>query len=308
LPEFKDVQVYVGGDNGDEKLVKPNRPITVRDLLTHTSGLTYGIFGDTPVDEMYRKAEVHDRSVPLEEAVHRMAKIPLLYHPGQQWHYSRSTDVLGRLVEVTSGMTLDDFFRQRICEPLEMKDTAFYVPAEKVDRFPVNYRWDKSGSRTIADHPATSRYLEPPKSLSGGGGLVSTALDYLQFCQMLLNGGQLGNVRLLSSKTVNLMTMNHLGDAISPTEGVQLGPGSGFGLGFRVVLDASRNQRLTSVGSYGWGGMASTMFFIDPREQLIGIVMTQKFPTDLRFRDEFQTAVYQAIVDSYIVNSGNNGN
>ncbi len=297
LPEFKDVRVYVGGDSGDEEFVEPVRPITVRDLLTHTSGLSYGIFGSTPVDAMYRQAEVHDESVPLEEMVRRMAKMPLLYQPGQQWHYGRSTDVLGRLVEVASGMTLDDFFRQRIFEPLKMKDTAFYVPAEKVERFPVNYQWGESGNRTIADHPATSRYLKRPISLSGGGGLVSTAHDYLRFCQMLLSGGQLGDVRLLSPKTVKLMTMNHLDDAISHANGDPLGPGSGFGLGFRVILDASRSQKLTSVGSYSWGGMASTMFFIDPQEQLIGIVMMQKFPTDLRFRDEFQTAIYQAIVE-----------
>jgi len=299
LPEFEDVQVYEENIGGDVKLIKPSRRITVRDLFTHTSGLTYGIFGSTAVAAKYREANVHDESVPLEEMVRRMAKMPLLYNPGHQWHYGRSTDVLGRLIEVVSDMTLDEFFLRRIFEPLGMMDTAFYVPSEKVDRFPVNYRWDESGNRTIADDPATSRYLKRPVSLSGGGGLLSTPHDYLRFCQMLLNGGELGDTRLLSPKTVKLMTMNHLDEAISPVEGVQLGPGAGFGLGFRVILDPSRNQRLTSAGCYGWGGMASTMFFIDPQEQLVGIIMTQKFPTDLRLRDEFQTAIYQAIVDSY---------
>lgn len=231
--------------------------------------------------------------------VRKLAGIPLLHHPGEHWQYSVSTDVLGHLIEVLSKTKLDEFFRQRIFEPLGMKDTAFHVPAEKLHRFPVSYRWAGPDARSIADHPQQSRYRAAPTFLSGGGGLVSTASDYLRFCQMLLGGGRLGDVRLLSPKTVQLMTLNHLDDAKVPTTGVGLGAGAGFGLGFRVVLDLARNQQLASVGTHGWGGLASTSFFVDPKERLIGIVMTQKLPTDLRLWDEFETAVYQAIVESY---------
>jgi CubicO group peptidase (beta-lactamase class C family) len=230
--------------------------------------------------------------------------LPLLFHPGEQWNYGVSTDVLGRLVEVWSGMTLDEFFRQRIFKPLGMNDTGFDVPASKIERFTVNYQWgaspvaigDATGKRIVADHPSRSRYASPAKFYSGGGGLVSTANDYLRFCQMMLNGGVLDGARLLSPKSVQLMTMDHAARARKP--GAILGKGTGFGLGFQVVTDAAEHQRIGSLGAYDWAGMASTSFFIDPKEQLIGILMTQKLPTDARLMAEFRTAVYQAIVES----------
>lgn len=302
LPEFKDVQVY--GENG--ALVKPKRPISVRDLMSHTSGFTYGFFSDTPVDKQYRAANLLAGELTLAEFTKKLSTLPLLFHPGEQWQYGVSTDVLGRLVEVLSGSKLDEFFRQRIFKPLGMNDTGFDVPAHKLERFTVNYQWgmsplalgDATGKRVIADHPSKSRYARPATFFSGGGGLVSTAHDYLRFCQMLLNGGTLDGVRLLSPKSVQLMTLDHTAHAQKPTAGVRLASGAGFGLGFQVVTNAADYQRLGSVGTYDWSGAASTSFFIDPKEQLIGIMMTQKMPTDLRLMVEFRTAVYQAIVES----------
>jgi CubicO group peptidase (beta-lactamase class C family) len=302
LPEFKDVQVY--GENG--ALEKPKRPISIRDLMSHTAGLTYGIFGDTPVDRQYRAANLLTGDLTLAEFTKKLSTLPLLFHPGERWNYGVNTDVLGRLVEVLSGVTLDEFFRQRIFKPLGMNDTAFDVPADKLERFTVNYQWGLSpfalgevtGKRIVADHPSKSRYARPAKFYSGGGGLVSTARDYLRFCQMLLNGGTLDGVRLLSPKSVQLMTIDHTAHARKPAAGVALGKGAGFGLGFQVVTDAADQQRIGSVGAYDWAGAASTSFFIDPKEQLIAIMMTQKFPADFRLMAEFRTAVYQAIVES----------
>jgi CubicO group peptidase (beta-lactamase class C family) len=302
LPEFKDVQVY--GENG--ALVKPKRPISIRDLMSHTSGLTYGFFSDTPVDRQYRAANLLGSEITLAEFSKKLAALPLLFHPGEQWQYGVSTDVLGRLVEVLSGVSLDEFFRQRIFKPLGMKDSGFDVPADKLDRFTVNYQWGMSpfgmandnAKRVIADHPSKSRYARPAKFYSGGGGLISTASDYLRFCQMMLNGGALDGVRLLSPKTVQLMTMDHSTNAKKPTAGVKPANGAGFGLGFQVVTDAAEHQRIGSLGAYDWAGAASTSFFIDPKEQIIAIMMTQKMPTDMRVMAEFRTMVYQAIIES----------
>lgn len=297
LPAFKNLKVYVDNGKPEGGREVPNRAVTIRDLMAHTSGLTYGLFGDSTVDRLYRQANPLDRSGTLKDMVDKLGELPLMFHPGERWQYSVATDVLGRLVELVSGQRLDRFFQERIFTPLGMKDTAFFVPADKLGRFPVNYRWSSDLKRSIADHPSSSSYRNAPSFLSGGGGLVSTAQDYLRFCQMLLNEGELDGTRLLGAKSVQLMTLNHIDDAVTPATGVTLGSGAGFGLGFRVILDLARSKKIGSAGSYSWGGMASTAFFIDPQEQLIGILMTQKFPTDLRARDEFQTAVYQAIIE-----------
>jgi CubicO group peptidase (beta-lactamase class C family) len=302
LPEFKDVRVY--GEGG--ALVKPKSPMTIRHLMAHTSGLTYGFFGNTPVDQQYRAANLMSGDSTLAEFTQKLAKLPLLFHPGEQWNYGVNTDVLGRLVEVWSGLTLDEFFRQRIFKPLGMNDTGFEVPAARLERFTTNYQWgmnplalgEITGKRTVSDHPSKSRYASPAKFFSGGGGLVSTAQDYLRFCQMLLNGGALDGTRLLSPKTVQLMTSDHTKQARLPQGGVALGRGAAFGLGFQVITDTAENQRIGSVGTFDWAGAASTSFFIDPQEQLIGILMTQKMPTDFRLMTDFRTAVYQAIVES----------
>ena len=294
IPKLKLPQVYVddGTENGGRERAK--REISIADLLSHRSGLTYGFFGSSAVDRLYQRTNVLDNN--LEELIDDLSKLPLSSHPGESFQYSVSTDVLGRLVEVLSGKSLRQFFQARIFEPLDMVDTDFYVPESKLDRLPVNYRWS-SQERSIADHPRESRYRQVPSFLSGGGGLVSSTRDYYRFCQMLLNGGVLYDQRLLGAKTVQMMTMDHLENTKKPTTGVTLGGGAGFGLGFRVVTNAAQNERLVSPGTYGWGGMASTAFFVDPQEELIGIVMSQKFPTDMRIRDEFQTAVYQAITE-----------
>ena len=302
LPEFKDVMVY--GEGG--ALVKPKQPMTIRHLMSHTSGLTYGLFGNTEVDKLYRAANLLSGDITLAEFTKKLSALPLMFHPGEQWNYGVSTDVLGRLVEVLSGMTLDEFFRQRIFKPLGMSDSGFDVPAAKLERFTTNYQWgmnpfalsEATGKRIVADHPSKSAYARPAKFYSGGGGLVSTAQDYLRFCQMMLNGGALDGVRLLSPKSVQLMTTDHTKHARNSPGSVALGKGAGFGLGFQVVTDLADHQRLGSVGTYDWAGAASTSFFIDPQEQLIGIMMTQKFPADFRLMTEFRTAVYQAIVES----------
>jgi CubicO group peptidase (beta-lactamase class C family) len=302
LPEFKDVQVY--GEGG--ALMKPKSPMTIRHLMAHTSGLTYGFFGNTPVDQQYRAANLMSGDSTLAEFTQKLAKLPLLFHPGEQWNYGVNTDVLGRLVEVWSGLTLDEFFRQRIFKPLGMNDTGFDVPAAKLERFTTNYQWglnplavgEAMGKRVVSDHPGKSRYASPAKFFSGGGGLVSTAQDYLRFCQMLLNGGMLDGARLLSPKTVQLITSDHTKHARLPQGGVALRRGAAFGLGFQVVTDTAENQRIGSVGTFDWSGAATTSFFIDPQEQLIGILMTQKMPADFRLMTEFRTAVYQAIVES----------
>jgi CubicO group peptidase (beta-lactamase class C family) len=302
LPEFKDVMVY--GEGG--ALEKPRSPMTVRHLMAHTAGLTYGLFGNTPVDQQYRAAGVFGGDVTLAEFTQKVAKLPLMFHPGEGWNYGVNTDILGRLVEVWSGVSLDEFFRQRIFKPLGMIDTGFDVPAAKIERFTTNYQWGASpfaigegaGKRIVADHPSKSAYARPAKFLSGGGGLVSTAQDYLRFCQLLLNGGALDGVRLLSPKSIQIMTMEHTKGVRLPTAGVTLSKGGGFGLGFQVVTDVAAQQRLGSVGTFDWSGAASTSFFIDPHEQVIGILLTQKFPFDARLNVEFRTAVYQAIVES----------
>ena len=308
LPEFAKMQVAV--DEKDPQTGKPTlktapakRPVTVRDLLRHTAGLTYGYFSDTLVDQEYRKARVLS-DLNLAEFVTNLTKIPLLYEPGTRWHYSVSVDVLGRLVEVVSGKPFDQFLQERIFTPLDMRDTGFYVPADKKDRFAKLYSPTKEGKIQPATICATRQecvekfpnavpsYLEPPTLLSGGGGLVSTAYDYLRFCQMLLNKGQYDGKRLLSRKTVQLMSSDNLGTIPG------MGPGAGFGLGFAVSKAPGEAGMMGSPGEYNWGGAAGTRFWIDPQEELIGIFMIQILPhTGLEYGSEFRVLAYQAIAD-----------
>lgn len=308
LPEFARMQVAV--EEKDPQTGKPSlktapakRPITVRDLLRHTAGLTYGFFSDTMVDQEYRKARILS-DLNLAEFVTNLSKIPLVYEPGARWHYSVSVDVLGRLVEVLSGKSFDQFLQERVFTPLEMRDTGFYVPADKKDRLAKLYSPTKDGKIQPAVICATRQecvekfpnavpsYLEPPTLLSGGGGLVSTTYDYLRFCQMLLNKGQYDGKRLLSRKTVQLMSSDNLG-AIPG-----MGPGAGFGLGFAVSKAPGEAGMMGSPGEYNWGGAAGTRFWIDPQEELIGIFMIQILPhTGLEYGSEFRVLTYQAIAD-----------
>ena len=297
LPELAGVKVYVETDDGNGRLEEPRRPMTIADLMMHTSGMTYGIFGDSEVDKKVRAANLLDRNSTTREMVEKLGKLPLFAHPGEHWQYGVSTDVLGELVTRVSGKTLDEFFAERIFKPLEMVDTGFSLPEEKLDRFPVNYRWALDGKREIAEAAATSTYLKKKPFLSGGGGLLGSTTDYLKFCQMILNDGEFDGQRLLSPKSVQLMGSNHIRDHVMPESGVRLGDGNGFGLGFRVRLDVPDTRQLGSPGTISWGGVASTMYFIDPKEELIGLIMTQKLPTDLRIRDEFTVAVYQSLIE-----------
>jgi CubicO group peptidase (beta-lactamase class C family) len=312
LPAFADVQVCAGMDATGMRLVRPERPPTVRDLMRHTAGLSYGWFQDTPVDQAYRDAKMDQRQYTLTEGVEMLAKLPLVYHPGRAWRYSFATDVLGRLVEVLSGESLDEFFQRHIFGPLGMQDTAFSVAPEKIDRFAACYTVSSAGqftatpgadsaparTLTLMEAPASSRFAKPPLFLSGGGGLVASTGDYLRFCQMLLNRGVVDGVRLLGRKTVETMTMNHLPAELIPINVSVPDPGAGFGLGVKVLVDQAASGRLGSPGMYGWGGAATTTFWIDPVEEIIGIFMTQFMPSGhYPITTEFQRTVYQAVVD-----------
>ena len=297
-----------GVGKGDESLVgqtrKPRRQPTIRDLLTHTAGLTYGIFGNTEVDKLYREARLMGPTQDLQTFVTELGKLPLQYEPGTQWHYSVAVDVQGALVEAVSGMSFWDFLRTRIFEPLDMADTYFTLPAAKHDRLAQLYAPEGVGNGgffaratgpglEVAAPAVSTRYLQGTKFHSGGGGLVSTTRDYLRFAQMLLNGGELDGVRLLSPKTIELMTMNHLGD-------IPMGfnrQGAGFGLGFGLVLDPGLSGEVSSAGEYNWGGAAGTRFWIDPEEELIGIFMVQSLPHRTRLGGEFKVLTYQALVE-----------
>ena len=290
IPEFKDLRVFLKKREEGLELVDLERGITIRDLLCHTAGLGYGWNDDPPLDEIYREADLFNREGTIKDMVEKLTKLPLLHQPGTKWHYSVSIDVLGYFVEVISGIPFDEFLEERIFKPLGMKDTAFYVPEESWDRFPTSYEPDENRGIKVNDAASTSRYLKPPSLFSGGGGLVSTAEDYMRFSQMLLNGGELKGTRLLGRKTVELMTMNHVSEEIRS--------GIGFGLGFLVVLDVAKTEELGSVGKFGWGGYAYTRFFIDPKEELIGIFMTQLAKNDeYTTHEEYRVLVYQSIVD-----------
>jgi CubicO group peptidase (beta-lactamase class C family) len=268
IPEFKESKVVTDPDSEQVTTVPADREVTVRDLMRHTSGLTYGIFGNTNVDKLYRRNMVlSGGNTTLEGMTQKLATIPLLYQPGTKWHYSVSTDVLGRVVEVASGQSLDTFFSERIFEPLGMEDTAFYVPAEKIGRFATNYGPNPQGGLRPIDEPETTRYANKPAFLSGGGGLVSTASDHMRFCLMLLNKGKLGDTRLLKGRTIRMMTRNQLPEQAYPI-GTGGRAGVGFGLGFSVRVEPSDKDRASRVGEYGWGGMASTHFWISPRDKI----------------------------------------
>lgn len=302
IPEFQDTMVL--GDDG--KLVKPARAMTVRDLFTHTSGLSYSFLMQGAVDKYYRdnKIEYSTWKGDLKSFCEALAQAPLVFSPGERWNYSNSTDVLGRVVEVASGMSLDQFFQTRIFGPLGMNDTGFHVPAESIDRLMACYRRDPiSGVTSLADQGgAGSSYARKPNVFSGGGGLASTIGDYFRFCLMLANGGELDGVRILSPKTLEFMTMNHLPgnktlkDMGDKTFSESRMDGSGFGLGWAVTTDVVATTQPGSVGTFSWGGMASTFFWIDPVEDLIAIQMTQLMPSGAYpIRPQFQQLVYAAI-------------
>jgi len=304
LPDFAHQRVFSGGGYGAVMTEPAVRAITFRDLLTHTSGLTYAFMQATPVDAIYRaqKLELPGSLEPLGEVVGRLAKVPLIAQPGTEWNYSVSSDVLGHLVAVISGRPFDEFLRERVMRPLEMVDTDFFVPPDKVNRFAANYERGPDGRPRLIEDPEASRFLQPPKAPSGGGGLVGTGRDYMRFCLMLLNRGACGSTRLLGRKTVELMTTNHLnGDMAAmgqPRFAESNYHGIGFGLGFSVMLDPAKAQIVGSRGEYAWGGMASTAFWVDPQEDMAVVMMTQLTPSSTYpIRRELRVLAYQAILD-----------
>jgi CubicO group peptidase (beta-lactamase class C family) len=300
LPEFADMKVAQTAPAGERvenpfTTVPAKRPITIKQLLTHTAGLPNAYRGWTQPE--YLKITVRQNpDETMADTLRRLSKLPLNFQPGEAWEYGPATDVVGRLVEVISGQSLDEYFRKRIFEPLGMRDTYFYLPASKADRFAALYRPGADKKIELAEAPGPgSRWVkEPHVYFSGAGGLVSTASDYFRFQQMMLNGGELDGVRLLGRKTVELMTANHTGDLpIWLT-----GPGYGFGLGYSVVKDVGAIGLPASSGSFGWGGAFCTYFWVDPAEDMVGIVMTQVRPYGhLNIRQEFQVLACQAIVD-----------
>lgn len=294
LPEFKSPKVAVANaanerHEGGSRLVPAEREITIRHLLTHTAGLASGTSGPT-IDALKKIPRKPEET--LDVYIHRLAELPLNFQPGTAWEYGPATDVLGRLVEVVSGQSLDQFFRQRILDPLAMKDTWFYLPNELTPRLATAYA--KQGN-TLTKLTAPGPANPSGKFFSGAGGLAGTAEDYFRFCQMLLNGGQLDNTRLVSRKTIEMMTANNIAKLPLWQDAYR---GYGFGLGFRVREDLGQSATLGSVGEYGWGGAYGTYFWVDPKEQMIGILMIQLMPyAHLNIRPEFQNAVTQAIID-----------
>jgi len=298
IPGFKDIKVFVRQTESGEELADLEREITIHHLLTHTSGLSYGSDEDSPIDALYRKARQElGEDATFEQMIEMLSTLPLVFQPGQGWRYSFSTDVLGYVVQVVSGMPFDVFLQQRIFEPLGMADTGFYVPPEEIDRLAALYEMSEEGGLRLVEGSAAGTYDRRPAFLSGGGGLVSTAHDYVRFAQMLLNGGELDGVRLLGRKTVELMAANHLPDSLLPFAVDPGNPswGYGFGLGWKVMLDPARAGILGSRGMYGWGGAASTEFWVDPREEMIGLIMAQLMPYQ-PLVEPFQVLVYQALV------------
>ena len=315
IPEWRDLRVRERAPDGGERLVEPRQPMTVRDVLMHTSGLGFG--GGPTLAELFAPENAErmrpglapgsrvGREATLATMIERYAGYPLEFHPGEHWFYSVSTDVCARLVEIMSGQRFDDYLRQVIFEPLGMTDTGFMVPESKADRFAACYRRDAGKNLVLVDDPRTSGYLREPSFLSGGGGLVSTTGDYLRFCQMMLNGGELDGARILGRKTVELMTSNHLPPgrdlqsvALPGGYGEVGFPGMGFGLTVAVTGPPTATQVIGSTGEYMWGGAASTIFWVDPVEDLTVVFMTQLLPSGtFNFRGQLKALIYPAIND-----------
>ena len=323
LPEFEATPVWSGGDAPISDVTTQRTPMLVKHLMNHTSGLTYGFMNSNPVDAQYREQaiEFQSRSESLADITRRLASIPLLCQPGSQWNYSVATDVLGRLVEVLSGMSLADFLQQRIFAPLKMVDTGFSVPEQTQHRFASLYApkvggdmssvggaatrvpQDERGGLVLQEGSAQSVYFEAPGSHSGGGGLVGTIGDYARFCQMLINEGELDGERILAPSTLRYMRTNQLPDNSDmagmgqPVWSETSYDGIGFGLGFAVVLDPVKASIIASKGEHHWGGAASTFFWVDPEKDLFVVFLTQLIPSSTYpIRRELRARVYQALV------------
>ena len=307
IPSWRDQKVWIEGEGERMKTREPGTPMTMRHVLSHTAGLTYGgslYPSKHPVDQVYQQLRVsREPGETVESFTEKLSKVPLRYEPGAAWMYSLATDVCGCLVELISGQSFDGFLAERIFEPLGMKDTALWVPPEKLGRFAANYERKRDKSLRLIDDPQTSKYLSPPSFPSGGGGLVGTTADYARFCEMLRRGGELDGHRIISSRTLKLMTRNHLPEgrdlascaigAFSETAY----DGVGFGLGFASTLDEVQAGAV-GAGDFYWGGAASTIFWVDPVEDLYVIFMTQLMPSaTFNFRGQIKNIVYGALED-----------
>jgi len=306
IPAFADPQVLVGGSYLNPVTRPAQTELTIRDMLLHTSGLTYGFHYSTNLDKMYRYQKIAGAAEgadgTLEEKINQLAELPLLFDPGTAWNYSMSTDVCGRLIEVISGQGLDEYLQEHVLGPLGMDDTGFSVEEEKSHRFTSNYAITPQSPLTLIDPADDSPYLTPPLFLSGGGGLVSTTDDYQRFVNMLLNGGESEGNRIIGRHTLDFMTLNHLPGGATLNE---LGQstftetameGMGFGLGFSVLVNPAANAALGSVGEFAWGGAASTRFWVDPLEEITCVFMTQFMPSShYPIRRELKAVVYQAL-------------
>lgn len=282
IPEFADVKVFKGTDPSGAILTEPpEHAPTMGELMTHTAGFTYGLFGDTPVDKLYMKANWLG-AASLQDLVHRIAGVPLLYQPGTKWVYSVSMDIQGYIIEKISGKPLPEFMEERIFKPLRMNDTAFFVSKDKRDRFATLYGEDPQGKLVVVGTASGPKadYTSQPGAPSGGGGLVSTASDYARFAQMLLNHGELQGVRILSPPTVDFMTTNHLSPRLMTGEfgiaGVMMRPGHGWAYDMAVFPDPAAAQDIVGKGTYYWAGAADTWFWVDPTNDLIFVGMTQR--------------------------------
>jgi CubicO group peptidase (beta-lactamase class C family) len=312
LPDWRDQRVWVSGQGSDMITVPPRRAVTFRDVLCHTGGITYGnalvALGSAasghPVDDVYEKLRVRrERDETLREFVAKLGRVPLRYEPGERWMYSFSTDVCGALVELLSGKRFDQFLKDNIFDPVGMKDTAFHVPTDKLARFAALYQRGADKQLELVEDPQSSPYRHEPKFFSGGSGLASTLADYHRFCEMLRRGGELDGARILGPRTIALMHMNHLRDGLDLSK-LAIGAfsettndGVGFGLGFASTLGEVATGGLSS-GDYYWGGAASTIFWIDPKADLVVIFLTQLLPSNtFDFRGQLKNIVYSALAD-----------
>ena len=329
IPLWKNLKVYKSGKYPDFKTTTTLNTMTIKDLLSHQSGLTYGFQMKSEIDKAYReigigRMESLNTNQSLADMITALKDVPLEFNPSTAWNYSVATDVLGHLIEIISGKSFDDFLKENIFNKLGMKDTDFFVPKEKLNRFTANYLFNmgepmdssgtlplrkvdrhsiESGNPILIDDPLMSLYNRKPSFLSGGGGLVSTLDDYMNFATMLLHNGEFKGQQILSKKTIDLMTSNHLEgnrDLLSSTHANTASEttlaGIGFGLGFQILMNPAKNQINSSVGEYGWGGAASTTFWIDPSEELITIFLTQLIPsTTYNIRRELRTLVYSSL-------------
>jgi len=303
IPAWRDHKVWVSGVGAEMETAAPPSPMTMRHVLSHSGGLTYGATNH-PVDRIYREVGVtRSEGATLASFAEKLAKVPLRYNPGERWMYSFSTDVCGYLVEAISGQRFDRFLQDNIFGPLDMKDTSFYVAPRKLDRFAANYERRPDKTLKLIDDPERSTYLKEPTFFSGGGGLTGTTADYFRFCEMLRRGGELDGARIIGPRTLELMHRNHLPGG-KDLKSLAVGmfaetayEGVGFGLGFASTLGEVEAGTL-GAGDYYWGGAASTIFWVDPKEDLVAIFMTQLMPSaTFNFRGQLKNIIYSAIIE-----------